>query len=47
MPHIDTYTTQLRSTLFVFNETYPKRADFSGVAAVGILFLSLEQNSGE
>lgn len=47
MPYIDTYTTRLRSTLFVFNETYPKRADFSGVAAVGILFLSLEQNSGE
>lgn len=47
MPYTDTYTTRLRSTLFVFNETYPKRADFSGVAAVGILFLSLEQNSGE
>lgn len=33
--------------LFVSDETYPKSADFSGVAAVGILFLSLEQNGGE
>lgn len=33
--------------IVLFNETYPKRADFSGVAAVGILFLSLEQNGGE
>ena len=36
-----------RCCIVLFNETYPKRADFSGVAAVGILFLSLEQNGGE
>ena len=29
--------------LFSTGKTYPNRADFSGVAAVGILFLSLEQ----
>lgn len=29
------------------SETYPNRADSSAVAAVGILFLSLEQNGGE
>lgn len=34
----------IRSSLVV---TYPNRADSSAVAAVGILFLSLEQNGGE
>jgi len=32
---------------FSLTKTYPNRADSSAVAAVGILFLSLEQNGGE
>lgn len=43
----DVNTIVSTGVVFVSDETYPKSADFSGVAAVGILFLSLEQNGGE